>query len=379
MIHIVIMAALILVLIAIIFFIRKFSKSVIKNDSRINVGYVTVKEYLLIFFTITAFNGFHMWLFQVFYGRGLLESNLLFVINFLMLYVLIIAALLTGQIAFIRHISWSRPMRKLGDAARKIAQGDFSIRLTPFRKDGKKDYVEVMFDDFNTMAQELQNVEVLQNDFIANVSHEIKTPLAVIQSYATALQNDTLSSEERNEYSKTIVEASQKLSLLVSNILKLNKLENQGILPVAHPFDLGEQIRRCAVTFEDLWVRKNIVFEADFDEVTVSYDENMLEIVWNNLLSNALKFTNPGGSISVNLKAINGYAQVSVSDTGFGMDEDTQKRVFDKFYQGDNSHSQEGNGLGLALAKRTIELLGGTITVKSQPEQGATFTVCLKI
>ena len=379
MIHILIMAALLLVLITIIIFIRKFSKSVIKNDSRINVGYVTVKEYLLIFFTITAFNGFHMWLFQVFYGRGLLDSNLLFVINFLMLYVLIIAALLTGQIAFIRHISWSRPMRKLGDAARKIAQGDFSIRLTPLRKDGKKDYIEVMFDDFNTMVQELKSIETLKNDFIANVSHEIKTPLAVIQSYATALQNDTLSPDERKEYGKTIVEASQKLSLLVSNILKLNKLENQDILPAARPYNLGEQIRRCAVTFEDLWEHKNISFEAEMEEVTVSYNESMLEIVWNNLLSNAVKFTNSGGSIFISLNVKDGYARVSVSDTGCGMDEETKKRIFDKFYQGDSSHSQEGNGLGLALAKKTIDLLGGSITVESQLGEGSNFTVSLKI
>jgi len=379
MIHIVIMAAIILGTIAISLYLAKTRKAEMKKDPRINTHYMSIRDFLLIFVMVAAFNGFHMWLYQVFYARGLLDTNIRFVINFLMTYVLIIAAFITGLLALFRQTSWSRPMKKISAAVHKVAKGDFSVRIPPLRKDGKKDHVEVMFDDFNTMTQELQNVEILQNDFIANVSHEIKTPLAIIQSYAAALQSDTLSADERNEYSKTIVEASQKLSLLVSNILKLNKLENQGILPAAHPFDLGEQIRRCAVTFEDLWVRKNIVFEADFDEITVSYDENMLEIVWNNLLSNALKFTNPGGNISVNLKAINGYAQVSVSDTGCGMDEDTQKRVFDKFYQGDSSHSQEGNGLGLALAKRTIELLGGTITVESQPEQGATFTVCLKM
>ena len=379
MIHILIMAGLLLVFFSFIVYIRIFSKKAKKIDPRINTAYVSIKEYLLIFLTMAAFNGFHMWLFQVFSKRGLLETNSRFVIIFLMSYVLILAAVITGQIAFIRYNTWSRPMRKLSEAARKIIKGDFSVRITPLRKDGKKDYVEVMFDDFNTMTQELQNVETLQTDFIANVSHEIKTPLSVIQSYAAALQNDTLTADDRRDYAKTIVEASQKLSLLVSNILKLNKLENQEFLPEAHLFNLGEQIRRCALTFEELWERKNISFEAELDEVIVSYDESMLEIVWNNLLSNAVKFTNPGGSIFVSLNVKDGYAKVSMSDTGCGMDEDTKKRIFYKFYQGDTSHTQEGNGLGLALTKKTIDLLGGSITVESEPEQGTNFIVCLKI
>jgi len=379
MIHMIIMAVPILFLITFIFYIRIFSKRIIKKDPRINTAYASIKEYILIFLTMAAFSGFHMWLFLVFAERGLLETNNRFVVSFFMAYILIAAAFITGQIAFVRHISWSRPTRKVSEAVRKIIKGDFSVRITPLRKDGKKDYVEVMIDDFNTMVQELQNVETLKTDFIANVSHEIKTPLSVIQSYATALQNDSLPANERHDYAKTIVEASQKLSLLVSNILKLNKLENQEILPEARPFNLGEQIRRAAVAFEDLWERKNIGFEAELEEVIVCYDESMLEIVWNNLLSNALKFTNTGGSIFVRLTADNGYAQVSVGDTGCGMAEETKKHIFDKFYQGDNSHSQEGNGLGLALVKRTINLLGGTITVESLPGDGTTFTISLKI
>jgi signal transduction histidine kinase len=191
------------------------------------------------------------------------------------------------------------------------------------------------------MAQELQSIETLKTDFIANVSHEIKTPLAVIQSYATSLQNTALTNDERNDYIKSIIEATQKLSTLVSNILKLNKLENQEILPEAHTFDLSEQIRRCAVMYEELWEYKNIVFDAELEEVAVCYDENMLEIIWNNLISNAVKFTKPHGSIFIKLKSKNDNAYISISNTGCGMDEETQKRIFDKFYQGDTSHSQE--------------------------------------
>jgi len=224
----------------------------VSRDPRINVGNSSIREYFLLFWVLAAFNGFHMWLYQEFVSRSLLETNVRFVINFLIAYIALAAAGITALVAFVRHTSWNRPMRKLSEAARKITQGDFSVRITPLRRDGKKDYVEVMFEDFNTMAHELEGIETLKNDFIANVSHEIKTPLAIIQSYAAALQNETLDRENHNEYIKTIVEASEKLSILVSNILKLSKLENQEILSESHQFNLSEQLRRCALSYEEL-------------------------------------------------------------------------------------------------------------------------------
>ena len=350
-----------------------------EKDSRVNTRHFSLKEYGLLFFTLAAFNGFHMWLYQEFLDRGFLETNIQFVINFLIGYIAIVAACITGIVAFVRYISWSRPMRKLSAAARKIAQGDFTVRITSQRKDGKKDYVEVMFDDFNTMAEELSTIETLKDDFIANVSHEIKTPLSVIQNYATALQMDSLQENERKEYITIIIEATKNLTTLVTNILKMNRLENQEIIQKAPLFDLGEQLRRCALVFEDLWEQKNIRFEADLDEVKINYDESLLEIIWNNLLSNAVKFTNPEGKILLSLKAQDGFALVSVTDSGIGIDKNIQKRIFDKFFQGDGSRAIEGNGLGLALVKKTVELVGGTITVDSAPGHGATFTVSLKI
>jgi signal transduction histidine kinase len=294
-------------------------------------------------------------------------------------YVFVTATLLMLLTAAVRHVSWSRPMRRLSEAARKIAQGDFSVRIAPLRKDGKKDFVEVMFDDFNTMTEELESIEMLKNDFISNVSHEIKTPLAAIQNYATDLQDDTLGPEERHEYLKTIITSSQKLSALVSNILKLNKLEHQEILPAAVSYNVSEQLRRCVLAFEDLWERKNITIKADLDEITVCYDESMLEIVWDNLIANAVKFTAPDGSITLTLKKLAGFAVVRISDSGCGMDEETQKHIFDKFYQGDSSHSQEGNGLGLALVKKVIDITGAKISVTSKAGEGTTFTVRLKM
>jgi signal transduction histidine kinase len=350
-----------------------------EKDSRINVSYISIKEYGLLFFVLSAFNGFHMTIYQMLFERGMVKTNVQFVINILIAYVAITATLTMCLIGLVRYLSWNRPMRRLGEAARKIARGDFSTRIAPLRKDGKKDYVEVMFDDFNIMAEELESIETLKSDFISNVSHEIKTPLAVIQGYAAALQNDALPVEERREYTKTIVEASQKLSALVSNILKMNKLENQEIIPEFQVYDLSEQLRRCAVTFEELWERKNVIFDADLDEVSVCYNEDMLELVWNNLLSNAIKFTGSSGHISLTLKIRDGFAVVSICDTGCGMDGETKKHIFDKFYQGDRSHAQEGNGLGLALVKKVIEMQGGSISVESVPGQGSTFTVFLKI
>ena len=349
-----------------------------KRDPRINVGYVSIREYLVLFLALAVFNGFQMWIARYLDYRGMLGtySRLVFIIY--LAYVMSAAAWFTIVTAITRHVLWNRPMRKLNEATRNIASGDFSFRITPLRKDGKKDYLEVMFDDFNTMAQELMSIETLKNDFIASVSHEIKTPLSIIQGYATALQNDKLSVAERDDCINTIIEASGKLSTLVSNILKLNKLENERILPMAHSFDLGEQLRRCALAFEDIWEAKNINFELELEETMVYYDESLLEIVWNNLIYNAIKFSNPGGSIFIKLKAREDCVQVSINDTGCGMDEETKKHIFDKFYQGDSSRSQEGNGLGLALVKRSLDLLGGTVTVVSLAGEGSTFTVSLK-
>jgi signal transduction histidine kinase len=349
------------------------------KDSRVNTGFISIKTYILLFWAIAAITGFHMTIFLMFFDRGMIETNIQFVINVLMGYVFLITILIIVIISLVRNIAWNKPLRLLSEAARKIARGDFSVRIAPLRKDGKKDYVEVLFDDFNTMAEELSGIEALKTDFIANVSHEIKTPLSVIQNYAEALRNENLSGEQRREYAQTIMEATQRLSTLTGNILKLNKLENQEIKPAAAPYNLSEQLRRCALAFEELWEQKNISFDAELDELIISNDETILEIVWNNLISNAVKFTPKGGTVFLTAKAEDGFVVVTVQDTGCGIDRETQKHIFDKFYQGDTSHTQQGNGLGLALVKRAVELSGGTVTVGSEPGQGSVFTVQLKI
>lgn len=348
------------------------------KDKRINTSFISLKGFLGVLFILATVNGCFVMIYFAMLENGSASPDILVpsIMGYLGLMTLIVCAI----IGINRHYSFGRPMRRLGEAARRVAQGDFSVRVAPLRRDGKKDHVEVMFEDFNKMTEELSTLETLKNDFIVNVSHEIRTPLSVIQSYAMALQHNAQSPERNAEYAKTIIAAAQRLSDLVTNILKLNKLENQEILPASSPYDLSEQLRCCALAFEDLWEQKGIVFTAEvLDGVIVEYDESMLELVWNNLLSNAVKFTETGGTIALRMNTEEGLAVISVTDTGCGMDEETGKHIFEKFYQGDTSRSQEGNGLGLALVWKVIRIVGGGITVNSKKGYGSTFTVCLPL
>ena len=237
----------------------------------------------------------------------------------------------------------------------------------------------IIIDYFNRMVQELSGMETLRTDFIANVSHELKTPLAVIQNYGTMLQQPNLDEEDRKDYARTVTNASQRLASLITNILKLNKLENQQIYPRKERFDLGEQLCECLLGFENAWEAKNLEIETDIaDGVTVESDRELLSLVWNNLFSNAIKFTEEGGTIGLKLYTENSHAVVEVSDTGCGISPEIGAHIFEKFYQGDTSHATQGNGLGLALVKRVVDIVGGEIGVSSELGKGTTFTVKIK-
>lgn len=274
--------------------------------------------------------------------------------------------------------TYEEPMHRLAKATAKVAQGDFSVYVPPLHTADKLDYLDVMILDFNIMVEELGSIETLKTDFFSNVSHEMKTPLAVIQNYTQLLQKENLTEEERREYADSILQSTRKLSSLITNILKLNKLEKQTIRPAPEQYDLCQQLCDCALQFEDAWEKKDLEFIAELeDRVIIEADPGLLELVWTNLLSNAVKFTPPGGTVTLTQTSDEKEVTVSVSDTGCGMDEKTLRHIYDKFYQGDTSHSTEGNGLGLALVQRILQLSEGTITVKSRVGQGSTFTVRL--
>ena len=286
---------------------------------------------------------------------------------------------LFGTIDYIRRkIMVERPVKIITEATERIMQGDFSVRVRPMHGAGMEGFNQIGM-AINAMAAELAGTETLRTDFIANVSHELKTPLAVMGNYATMLQRPGITEDERCEYAKAISEAARKLAQLITNILKLNKLENQQIFPQPKEFDLGEQLCECLLVFEDAWEAKNLEIETDIeDDVRIKSDPELLSLVWNNLISNAVKFTPDGGTIGLSLKTEDSSVVVQVRDTGCGIKPEVGQHIFEKFYQGDTSHATQGNGLGLALVKRVVDILSGEIGVQSVYGTGSTFTVKFK-
>ena len=292
----------------------------------------------------------------------------------------VLLSLLFSTIDFLRRkLTVDLPVKRITEAAEKITQGDFSVRIKPLSRLGTDNNFNQIIECFNKMAEELGSVETLRTDFIANVSHEMKTPLAVMQNYGTLLQTPDLSEEKRIEYAKGVTDGSRRLADMMVNILKLNRLENQQIYPQALEFDLGEQLCQCLLQYENVWETADIEIDTDIaEDVTVKADAELLSLVWNNLFSNAFKFTQSGGTVSVTLTATEHHAIVKIKDTGCGMSPEVGAHIFEKFYQGDTSHSTQGNGLGLALVKRVIDILQGEISVESVVNQGTTFTVKIR-
>lgn len=278
-----------------------------------------------------------------------------------------------------RKFTVERPVKRITDAADQIIAGDFNVRIKPQGSFGTDETFNQVIECFNRMAEELGSVETLRTDFIANVSHEMKTPLAVMQNYGTLLQAPDLSEEKRIEYAKGVTDGARRMADMMTNILKLNRLENQQIYPQTTEFDLGEQLCECLLQYESVWEKADIEIETDIaEDVKVKADAELLGHVWNNLFSNAFKFTPSGGTVTVSLIATDHHAIVKVTDTGCGMTPEVGAHIFEKFYQGDTSHSVQGNGLGLALVKRVIDIMQGEIGVESAVGKGSTFTVRIR-
>ena len=277
-----------------------------------------------------------------------------------------------------RKINVDHPVKVISDTTEKIMRGDFAARV-PLMHGAGMDGFNQIGDAVNAMAQELSGIETLRTDFIANVSHEMKTPLSVMNNYGKLLQDPELGEEKRIEYAKGVTDASRRLSEMMTNILKLNRLENQQIFPEITEFDLGEQLCESLLQFESVWESKNIEIDTDIaQDVKVKADAELLSLVWNNLFSNAFKFTDDGGTVSVSMTATEHHATIKVKDTGCGMTPEIGAHIFEKFYQGDTSHSVQGNGLGLALVKRVIDITHGKIEVESVVGVGTTFTVRIR-
>ena len=293
----------------------------------------------------------------------------------LLLY-LVVVSLFVGVLVtiFLSRLFFS-PIKRLRQAMSRVAEGDFDTKL--YTKSNSREIRDI-YAGFNLMTDELRSMEVLQTDFVSNVSHEFKTPLGAIEGYSMLLQDcENLTPQQRN-YVDKIIFNTQRLSSLTGSILLLSKLENQQIPTGQSRFSLDEQIRQTIVALEPVWAPKNIEFDVDMAAVQYFGSEPLMRHVWSNLLSNAVKFSVPGGEIRVGLSQREEDIIFWVRDFGPGIPEDAMKHIFARFYQADSSHKQEGNGLGLALVDKILRLEGGTITAENCPDGGCKFTVILE-
>ncbi len=264
-------------------------------------------------------------------------------------------------------------IKSLEDATEKVAKGDFSIQIPLTKDENINSYIK----NFNQMVKELGSMETLKEDFVSNVSHEFKTPLSVIQSYAKALSNPNLDEKTKNEYLEILNKNVQKITNLTTNILNLSRLENQENTLPNTEFLLDEQIRQCILDLEPEWGKKDINFSLTLPQTLILGQQELLAQVWQNIIGNAIKFSNQNGEIAIKILQNTDNITISIADNGIGMDAETAKRIFDKFYQGDTSHSKDGNGLGLALVSRILKICDGEISVQSELTKGTTFTITL--
>ncbi len=269
------------------------------------------------------------------------------------------------------------PIRKIMAAMGRLAKGEFSVRIDMSNEAYCPREIREFAESFNKAAEELSGTEILRKDFINNFSHEFKTPIVSISGFADLLLDVDLTPEDQKEYLTIIRDESKRLAELSTNILTLNRIESQAILRDTENIRLGEQIRQSVLLTEQKWRDKNLDFEADIEDVEYLGNEALLKEVWLNILDNAAKFSPEGEVVSVTLHKKGGEIIAAVTDHGPGMDEKTKSHIFEQFYQGDTSHRSQGNGLGLAMVRKIVELHGGKVSVDSSPGNGSSFTVIL--
>ena len=295
---------------------------------------------------------------------------------FLIFLLVLIFCLIIGAVVTIFFSKWFfDPIKKLRNAMGKVADGDFSVRL---QTESSSKEIQEVYSGFNLMAHELTSTEILQSDFVSNVSHEFKTPINAIEGYTTLLQGCDDLDEEHQEYVEKILFNTNRLSRLVGNILLLSKIENQEIQTHQTTFRLDEQIRQSIVALESAWTSKDLELDVDLEDITYTGNESLMHHVWDNLIGNAIKFNPQCGLLKISLKKEDKHVIFTVADSGPGLSEEAIKHLFDKFYQADTTRKEEGNGLGLALVKRILTIVGGDISAENLAGGGCTFTVKLK-
>mgnify|MGYP004678133935 FL=1 len=344
----------------------KSQKSAPAKRSKFNYGFIFSSAAVVGSLLSTALAMFIVWLLNRRFGVWL---GMPYTIRVLLICILSGAAIAVGLSKI-----FVSPMMKLGDAMRKVAGGDFSVRLDCSSR--MRDVREV-YGSFNTMVKELGNTDTLQTECVSNVSHEFQTPINAIEGYASLLQDTQLTDEQKNAYIDKIIFNTRRLSDLVGNILLLSKVNNQTISPKTSTFRLDEQVRQSILALESKWENKEIEFDIDLDEIEYTGFENLLSHVWLNLIDNAVKFSPQNGQIRIRLKQLDSSVTFSIWDNGLPIPEADIDRIFNKFYQGDNSHAAVGNGLGLALVRKIVAAEQGTINVSSSEDAGTEFVVAL--
>ena len=330
--------------------------------SNINIFFTIL---VLVEFVITiAFASFVQWILE----------NVLQVTISTTTFLFLMGACMGGALAFLVNRIFFEPIQKLSEGMNDVADGDFSIKIdtnSPINE------VKELYDSFDLMVRELGATEILQSDFMSNVSHEIKTPVNAIEGYAMLLESEEITPEEQQEYVEKILFNTKRLSELVGNVLLLSKIDNQAIPKNEKKFRLDEQIRQSIMQLETKWTEKDIELDVELDDIEFIGNATLLIHIWDNLISNAIKFNNQGGIVKLRLLSDANNIVFIIEDNGPGVSQDAMKHIFDKFYQADSSHRQEGNGLGLALVKKIVDLYDGEIKVENLPRAGCRFTVAL--
>ena len=347
------------------------------SDPRVNDSLNSPRSTIITAVVIIVYSGV---LLSIFKNISFNYDNSWFLTGAILGLIVVTSLCIAGLTSYVHYVFFTQPVLNLADAARTVAGGDYSVKLYPHRNDGKINEMDALYEDFNNMVDALNSTEMLKSSFISNISHELKTPIAVINNYSSILASDTLSQEEELDYIKKIKAASSDLSTLITNILQISKLDNNQIETHPTSFDLCEEIIQSVLAFEMQLDEKDIDLELNIPEnYNIISDPGLLKIVINNLLSNAIKFSPSGKQITIALTEDNENVTVSVSDQGCGISEESCKYIFDKFYQADPSHSTKGNGLGLAMVKQIMLLLNGSIKVKSVVGEGSEFTITLPV